>query len=170
MLTEGLLLAAAGGLGGVLVARWSAGLLMSFLPPMDTPLRLPLDVDARVLFFTAAVTMLTGVVFALAPALQGSRADVATALKEEAGQRRSRRKALLRNALVVGQVALSVVLLVGGGALPPEPAARAAVGPRLRDATNILLASMDLFPQGYTRTPGSSSSSSCSRGASSCPA
>ncbi len=72
-------------IGFLAVARWSAGLLMTFLPPVDMPLRLPLDVDGRVLLFTFAVTALTAILFGLVPALQGSRADVATALKEELG-------------------------------------------------------------------------------------
>jgi predicted permease len=154
MLTEGFLLAAAGGLGGLLVARWGAGLLMSFLPPMDVPIRLPLDVDARVILFTALVTGCAALAFAAVPALQGSRADVMTAIKEESGTLGgSRRKASLRNALVVGQVALSVVLLVAAGLFLQSLRNVRSADPGF-NTTHILVAGLDLFPAGYTDGTG----------------
>jgi predicted permease len=154
LLTEGLILAAAGGLAGAALARWSAGLLMTFLPPVDVPLRLPLAVDGRVLLFTFAVTALTAILFGLVPALQGSRADVATALKEEPGTSSgNRRKAKLRGALVVAQVALSVVLLVGAG-LFVQSLRNAQHADTGFNTTNVLLAGLDLFPSGYTPDTG----------------
>src|SRR5438270_12682283 len=114
-LTESVLLGVMGGALGLLLALWANDLLVSYA--QATPLAaLDLSLDYRVLAFTFAVSVATGVVFGLAPALQASRLDIVTALKTEdalarAGSRRSR----LRAVFVTAQVTLSVVLLVGAG-------------------------------------------------------
>jgi macrolide transport system ATP-binding/permease protein len=154
LLVEGLFLAAAGCACGLVVARWSAGLLTSFLPPMDAPVRLPSDVDAPVVAFTALVACLAAAAFSLAPALQGSRADVALALKAESGAAGgSRRKAALRNLLVVGQVAISVVLLVAAGLFLRSLQNARHADPGF-DTAHVLLAGLDLFPNGYSDDTG----------------
>jgi predicted permease len=114
-LTESVLLGVAGGAAGLLLALWANDLMVSYAG--GTPLAsLDLRLDLRVLAFTFLVSVATGIVFGLAPALQASRLDIVTALKTEdtlarTGSRRSR----LRSAFVAAQVTLSVVLLVCAG-------------------------------------------------------
>jgi predicted permease len=116
LLTESVLLGVAGGLVGSLLAMWAFAFLQQLVPSglrEMTELRL----DAGVFGFTLALSLLAGVLFGLAPALQSSKTDLNSALKHGgrgglgAGQRR------LRNFFVVAQVALSLVLLVGAGLL-----------------------------------------------------
>jgi predicted permease len=115
LLTESLLLALAGGAAGLLLARWSRTFLNSILP--DNVFRLDeANLDLRVLGFTLLASLLTGILFGLAPALHGSKVQLNDALKDagrsaSAGRDRNR----LRGALVVLQVCLSLVLLAGAG-------------------------------------------------------
>jgi len=112
LLTEGFLLSALGGLLGLVFARWGANALLGFLPQNAT---LEIKPDLRVLGFTLGVTVLTALLFGLAPALQATRFDLIPALKNDAaGAAGSRRKWGLRRSLVVLQVAMSFVLLLGG--------------------------------------------------------
>ena len=117
LLTESLLLSLAGGVIGVILAAWGVRLLLLFSSD-----RLPriaeIHVDNRVLWFTFAVSLLTGLLFGLVPALQVSKTDLNESLKESGrsamgGRHRQR----ARNLLVVSEVALSLVLLVGAGLL-----------------------------------------------------
>jgi predicted permease len=113
-LTESILLGVAGGGLGLLLALWANQLLISYL--QTTPLAsLELGLDWRVLAFTLGVSVTTGVVFGLAPALQASRLDIVMALKSEDAQRAGSRRSRLRAVFVTAQVTLSVVLLVGAG-------------------------------------------------------
>jgi len=114
LLTESVLLAACGGVLGLGLAYWVVDAMMAFKPPMDIPLSTQLHIDYRVLLFTAAVSVMTGVVFGLLPALQATNPDLVPALKDETsigGYRRS----WLRNGLVVFQVSLSLLLLICAG-------------------------------------------------------
>lgn len=116
LLTENLLLASLGGALGFLFAVAGRDAIWSLRPPFLAQNLTELTLDRRVLVFTAAVSILTGLVFGLIPSLQASRPDVVSALKEEtrsAGP--SRRRLAFSNFLVVAQVALSVVALVAGG-------------------------------------------------------
>jgi putative ABC transport system permease protein len=121
LLTESLLLAGLGGVAGLLLAWWSAGLLaaelLRTLGEGDWKV-LDFTPDARVLGFTSLLALLSGVVFGLAPALRASRADLVVVIKDE-GAAFSQRTARswLRNGLVVTQVALCMVLLAAAGLL-----------------------------------------------------
>ncbi len=111
LLTEGFLLSALGGALGLMFARVGTDLLLGFIP-----LTREIKLDMRMLGITLVVTVLTGVLFGLAPALQATRFDLIPALKNDAaGTAGVRRKWELRRLLVVLQVALSLVLLVCGG-------------------------------------------------------
>jgi putative ABC transport system permease protein len=116
LLTESVLLASAGGAVGLGIACLGRDAIWSLRPPFLAQNFVDLTIDRRVLLFTAAVAVVTGVLFGLIPALQTSRADVVGALKEEtrsAGQ--SRRRLFFSHALVVAQVAFSAVALVAAG-------------------------------------------------------
>ncbi len=115
LLAESLVLAIAGGLVGLVVCLWLSGLLVSFQPPIPIPVNLDIQVDWRVVTFTAAISLVTGILFGLAPALRASRTDLAGDLRE--GARGSATRSRLRGALVSIQLAVSVVLLVGSGLL-----------------------------------------------------
>jgi putative ABC transport system permease protein len=115
LLTESVLLAALGAAFGILLAFWGASFIAAQLPD-GVPRMQEARVDAPVLVFTLAVSLLTGLFFGLAPALQASRPNLTEGLKE--GERGSSgRRQWLRSLLVVGQVALTLTLLVGAGLL-----------------------------------------------------
>ena len=114
-LTESLLLAVAGGVGGLIVAYWSRALLWAYRPPFLQPGALDLNFDLRVLGFSMAVAVTTGLLFGLAPALQASRPDLVTELKERTTLSSGTHWYNVRHLLVVGQVALSLVTLVAAG-------------------------------------------------------
>ncbi|HSE39016.1 MAG TPA: ABC transporter permease [Blastocatellia bacterium] len=114
LLTESLLLAIAGGALGLLPASWLVGLVASFKLPLNVPLAIEIFIDYRVFIFTFLLSLATGVLFGLLPALQSTRTDLVPSLKDEVffgGHRRS----WLKSSLIVAQVSLSLVLLVGGG-------------------------------------------------------
>jgi len=117
LLTESILLSILGGAAGLLLALWSADVLLSLLPQSRAGAWLTLDVspDGRVLAYTLLLSLLTGVVFGLVPALQASKPDLVSALKDETVVLARRRRVTLRNLLVVGQVAVSLLLLVCAG-------------------------------------------------------
>jgi putative ABC transport system permease protein len=115
LLTESLLLAAAGGALGLLLAQWAVPLILAFSGDA-IPRAAEIGLDARVLAFTALVAMLTGVLFGLAPAWQASRPDVQSVLKETVRSTTGGRAAL-RQGLVVAEVALTLLLLVAAGLL-----------------------------------------------------
>lgn len=117
LLTESLVLAAAGGTLGLLVANWGLKLLLA-LAPADLPRASAISLDGWALAFTALISLLTGVLFGIAPAFQSSKTDLNNSLKESvgratAGLSRSR----LRSALAVSEIALSLVLLAGAALL-----------------------------------------------------
>ena len=117
LLTESLLLAFAGGACGMLLALWGTDLLVA-LSPETIPRINDIRVDGRVLAFTLLVSLLTHVIFGLAPALHGSRTEVTETLKEGGrGASDGARRNNIRGALVVAEVAIALVLMVGAGLL-----------------------------------------------------
>jgi putative ABC transport system permease protein len=115
-MTETLLLALAGGAAGILLAQWGVDALLA-LNPGDLPTAQKVSIDARVLAFSVALSALTGLVFGIVPALQLSKTDVTSGLKEGGRTGEGKERARVRSAFVVAQVALSLVLLVGAGLL-----------------------------------------------------
>ena len=118
LLTESVLLSTIAGIAGILLALWLLDLLMAFMPALPEGIRIALDLqlDWRVVVYTIAISTLTGVFFGLAPALQSSKADVSTVLKDDSTVATGRyRKSRLRMSLVVAQVAFSLLLLIGAG-------------------------------------------------------
>ena len=109
LLTESVLLSLAGGIAGCVLAWWG----MRALQSIDLPFRVDFTLDVRVLAFAIALSLVTGVVFGLAPALKATRVDLLTALRDEGLQPLDHRRFTLKNALIVFQVAVSVLLLGG---------------------------------------------------------
>jgi predicted permease len=115
LLTESLLLALLGGLGGLLVARWTLDLIISLLPT-DAAGMVLAGIDLRVLGFAAVVTLATGLLFGLFPALHTTRPDLVPLLKGQSGQQSGNRSAArFRLSLATAQIALSMALLVAAG-------------------------------------------------------
>jgi putative ABC transport system permease protein len=154
LLTESMLLSLAGGIGGLLIAYWGSGLFLALIPPIEIPIKLFLGIDGGVLWFTLAVSVLTGVIFGLAPALQASNPNLVVALKDETAKSSgSRGKARLRNSLVVAQVALSLILLIGAALFIQTLQRSQTIDPGF-NTQNVLTAGFDLFSSGYDKEKG----------------
>jgi putative ABC transport system permease protein len=136
LLTEGLLLALMGGAAGLLLAIWGTELLIAFAPEGLLPSVADVRLDWRVMLFALGAAIGTGFLFGLAPAWQARKVDVNTALKENASKGSSAR-GRLRGALVVAEIALSLMLLVGAGLLLRTFANLLNVPPGF-DAKNVL--------------------------------
>jgi putative ABC transport system permease protein len=117
LLTESVILSVMAGIVGLLIGWWGLNALLAMLPA-DVPVLSDASLDWRVLTFTVALSMITGIVFGVAPALQAARTDLIDGLREGArGSIGSRRAHRTRNALVVVEVALAAVLLIGASLL-----------------------------------------------------
>lgn len=149
LLCESLVLAMVGGAAGLLVALWARSALVAMRPPFLPENALSLPMDARVLGFTALAAVVTGVLFGLAPALQLSKPDLALEIKDRTGQPGSRRRAALRHALVVGQVALSCVALATAGLFLRSLGEARQIAPGF-DADKLAVLSFDLTAQGFS--------------------
>ena len=153
LLTESVLLALAGAALGLLAASWAIQ-LMAVAKTLPIPRVNPIQLDARVLLFTIALSVLVGILFGLAPALQSSMLDLSEQLKTTAsaagGAAASGR--VLRNSLIVAEIAVSLSLLVGAGLLLRSFA-------RMRDANigvqpdNVLTMNLNLPPSNYKTMP-----------------
>ena len=155
LLTESLLISLAGGVAGLLLALWTIDILKTATPP-DGIFSFTLDyrLDGRVLAFTFGLSLLTGIIFGLAPALQASRPDLVPALKDEASAAvQGHRRLNLRNVLVVAQVALSLVLLIGAGLFLRSLNNAQAIDPGFT-ADKILDAQLNINLLRYTKTQG----------------
>jgi len=144
LLTESLLLAIIGGVAGVLLAQWGVSILVTRVAATS-----PLDVkpDLSVLLFSIGVSLASGILFGLAPALRATRTDLTSALKEKSTRGR-RGRFNLGSVLVVAQVAVSLILLVGAGLF-----ARSLIKLQQEELgfnrENVLLASIDSRLAGY---------------------
>ncbi|MDE3153879.1 MAG: ABC transporter permease [Acidobacteriota bacterium] len=155
LLSESLVLSTAAGGTGILMARWGTDLLMAVRPPLPVPVALNLGVDGRVLAFAAALSILTGLLFGLAPALASSRPSLVPALKDgDAAAAARGHRSRLRSAFVVAQVALSLVLLIGAGLFLRSLRNASTIDPGF-DAHGVLVTSLDLQLRGYDAASGS---------------
>jgi putative ABC transport system permease protein len=115
LLTESVMLALAGGILGMLIAMWGVDALAS-LTPDELPRFSEIQIDGRVLGFTLLISLLTGIVFGLVPALQTSKPDLNESLKEGSrGSTGGITSHRVRNVLVIGEIAFSLMLLIGAG-------------------------------------------------------
>jgi predicted permease len=116
LLTESLVLALIGGAVGVLFAFWTSDMLLRMVASGENSVPLEIHPDLRVLAFTAGLSMLTGLVFGLVPAFRGTRVDVSSTLKENSrGVIGGGGRFSMGKALVISQVAISLLLLIGAG-------------------------------------------------------
>ena len=149
LLTESVLLSVIGGAAGLGLSVVMLRALMTADIPLPIPIRLDLSPDASVLMFGFAVTLGAGLLFGLVPALQATNPDVAPTLKDEGTGGGKPKRVTLRGSLVVLQVAVSLILLVGGGLFLRSLQARIAVDPGFGyEPAGIL--SLQTPPERYT--------------------
>jgi predicted permease len=115
LLIESLVLAITGGIAGMALAVWMDRALLGFLPTGDTPLTISSSPDWRIMSFNLGISLLTGIIFGLVPALQSTRPHLAGTLKDQVGSIAGGTSVGLRKALVAAQVTLSLLLLIGAG-------------------------------------------------------
>jgi putative ABC transport system permease protein len=149
LLMESILLGCAGGMAGLILNFWLINSLAALKPPVPLPLNVEFHTDWRVLIFTLLMSVLSGIVFGLIPAIQSSKQNLVPALKDHAGQLGDHRGFFsLRNALVIGQVSLSIVVLIGAGLFLRSLNHARAIDPGF-DANHVLTLSFHTNAQGY---------------------
>ncbi len=154
MLTESFVLASLGAALGLVIAFWTARSLAAFLPPYASRATFDTRPDAVVFAFTLALTVITTLLFGLAPTLHASRQDLVTAMKDNTAiVGRGPRKVSLRHALVITQVALSMVTLISAGLFVRSLRQAYRADPGF-DPHGVLLASFDPFLSGYDESRG----------------
>ncbi len=142
MLTESVLLSAIGGIAGLVLSIWLTDAPMSMLPE-GAPRLEQIGIDYRVLTFALGVSALTGILFGIVPAFQASKLDVISALKEGGRSAEGHRRTSARSLLLIGEVALSLMLLVGAGLLIKSFLRLQEVRPGF-NAHNVLIANLAL--------------------------
>jgi len=154
LLVESLILALAGGLVAFAITFWSAGTFMKFVPKTDFPISLRMRVDHTVLLATIVISVLTGVIFGILPALRASGEAPIAVLKEDTGSASGgMRKARLASALVVAQISLSLLLLICAGLFIRSFMSAQQINPGF-NPHNVLIATYDLFTGGYSEASG----------------
>src|SRR4029434_7478106 len=148
LLTESLLLAISGGAAGLLLALWGVDLLLAIAPD-NLPRAYDIRLDTRVAGFTLLVSLLTGVVFGLLPALQTSKISLGMTLIEGGRDNGGLLRRRLRGFLVVSEVALAFVLLIGAGLLIRSFARLTEVDPGI-DPRGVLTMDVMLPPAKYS--------------------
>jgi predicted permease len=149
MLIESLLIGLGGGVFGVLLSLWATAGLSAFRLPAPVPLDVSIGIDGRVLLYTFALSVVSGLLLGLAPAWAASRPLLANALKGEDALARPGRRIALRNLLVIAQIAMSAVLLCGTGLFLRSLQSAAAIDIGFRSG-NILMMSIDPSEHGYS--------------------
>src|SRR5438046_1486633 len=150
LLVESLSLSALGGLAGLAVAFWADKTLMQIYLPSDSGgMNISSLPDLRILLFTLAVTVLTGVIFGLVPAFETTKPNIAGTLKDQAGAVLGGSQHRLRKALVIAQVTLSLLLLVGAGLFVRSLANLRNLGPGF-PAAKLVGFNIDPSLSGYT--------------------
>jgi predicted permease len=152
LLVESLMLSITAGTAGLVLAWWLMRLASTIRLPVDIPFVLDLPLDTRVLVFNLALSLLTAVFFGLVPALQATKADLATVLKDSAASG-TRQSAAWRNGLIIVQVAISLVLLTGAG-LMWRALGHTSTMILGFDPKGAVEVSFDLRLQGYTPEQG----------------
>jgi putative ABC transport system permease protein len=155
LLVESLMLALAGGAVALLITFWTEGTLMKFMPVTeDIPLSLSIATDRTVLLATLVISVLTGVIFGILPALRSSGVAPVTVLKEDTGSASGGpKKARLASGLVVVQISLSLLLLICAGLFIRSFLSAQQINPGF-NPHNVLIASYDLFTAGYSDASG----------------
>jgi predicted permease len=155
LLAESLILAGCGGIIAMLFTLWTAGTLGDFLPPVaEIPLSMTVTADRSVLIATFVISILTGVIFGILPALRSSSLQPSNVLKEEAGSvSGGLHKARLSSVLVVAQIAMSLLLLVCAGLFIRSIRIAQQFNPGF-NPHGVLLDSYDLSGLGYDKTSG----------------
>jgi predicted permease len=155
LLVESLMLALAGGVVALLITFWTQGTLMKFLPVTeDIPLALSVTADRTVLLAALVISVLTGVIFGILPALRSSGVAPVAVLKEDTGTASGGlRKARLASGLVVAQISLSLLLLICAGLFIRSFLSAEQINPGF-NPHNVLIASYDLFTAGYSDSSG----------------
>jgi len=154
LLVESIVLALAGGAVALVITVWTAGSMMRFVPQTDFPFFLPIQTDRTVLLATLGISLLTGIIFGILPALRASGEAPVAVLKEDAGAAGGGRgKARLTSGLVVAQISLSLLLLICAGLFIRSfiSAQQITTG---YNSHNVLIASYDLFTAGYDDARG----------------
>jgi predicted permease len=152
LMTEAVIVFAGGGLIGLMLSRWLTGLLMAVLPDLPAPVFVDVSTDWRVLLFAIALSLVAAIVSGLVPALQASGSDLIPALKVDSSDT-GPSKLRLRNVLVVGQVTMSLLLVVAAG-LFLRALQRAANIPPGFDRARVDVVSLDLSVAGFKEESG----------------
>ncbi|MBA3259952.1 MAG: ABC transporter permease [Gemmatimonadales bacterium] len=153
LLTEGLVLGLIGGALGVLVAAWATQLLGRLEPPVPVPVALDFSVDARILLFAVAATVAVTLVSTLAPALRATRLDAGEGLRGDTGATPAGGRVGMRDALVVVQVAVSLVVLAAAGLVLGSLREAVRIDPGFA-TTGVALMRVELGVQGYDEERG----------------
>ena len=151
LVTESLLLFLAAGAAGLVLANWLVGALMALVPKLPVPVMLDPGIDWRVLAIALAVSLATGLVTGVIPALQATRPDLVPALKSDGGGSGQRHR--LRGALLVSQIAFSMLLLIVGGLFGRALVRAKGIDPGF-DPRRLHIASLDLRLGNYDSTNG----------------
>jgi predicted permease len=154
LLVESLVLAMAGGVVALMITFWTAGTFANFVPAMDFPIAINMRADRAVFFVTLGISLLTGVIFGILPALRSSSEAPVAVLKEDTGSASGGlRKARLASGLVVAQISLSLLLLICAGLFIRSFMSAQQINPGF-NSHNVLIATYDLFTAGYSDAGG----------------
>lgn len=148
LLTESALLSVLGGIAGLLLTLWGVPVLVS-LTPANIAQAKSTSIDNRVLVFTLAVSLLTALIFGLVPALQATKPNLNESLKEGSRETVGGSRGWVRGTLVIAEIAMALVLLIGGGLLIRSFAQLSSIDPGFR---NDHLLTLEVYPP-YTKYP-----------------